>query len=196
MKYGIYQRTAPRITVLRGYTGNESSGLTLSAKITNGQTIKSGQIISLTNGQWVLGGQLSKCPYIAMADDTDSDVVSSGLLLGLSCSGNFEVQTAYLHVGDTFNQDTALTFDGTTGAITAIAMEIFAAGQKDIIGYCTRAKIDLNIGGPGAGYGTKPGPGNLANGGVDSQSAPVAGNTYVVQWVTRWLPTRENTAAA
>jgi hypothetical protein len=181
MKYGIYQRTKPRVNVLRGFTGNESSGLTKAARITDGVTILSGQIISLTNGEWVLGGQAGKPVFIAMHDSVDTDVVSSGLLLGLSCSGNFEVQTAYFESSDTYADGTALTYDGTTGQIKITTLG--AATQTDVIGYCTSAKVNLD--------------------GTDSQSLPCNGDgsvptngaIYVVQWITRWLPKREVTAS-
>jgi hypothetical protein len=64
-----------------------------SAPVTSGVTILSGQLISLTAGAWVLGCLAGCEPFIAFADSTDTDVQSSGLLLGLSCAGQYKIET-------------------------------------------------------------------------------------------------------
>ena len=207
MKYGYYTRTAPRVNVLRGYPGNESTGLTVSAPIMSGVTVYSGQLITLYSAtgavgsyQWALAGTTTygvaagQSVYIAMADSTDTDVISSGRLLGLSCSGNFEVQTGYFISGDTFTKDIPVTWStATAGSLTATTYT--AATQTDIIGYVSGGKIDLATGGPGVGYKTAGLPANVANAGIDSQAALSSGHTYVIQWVTRFLPKREISAA-
>src|SRR4051812_15033914 len=113
MTFGEFRRTKPRINVKRGFVGNEPQSLTLSAPPRDGDgTIKSGMLISLdTNGKWIpsilvgssagtsVGGvafgpdAANSLSYFAFSDDTDTDVKSSGLLLGLSCAGEFELQT-------------------------------------------------------------------------------------------------------
>jgi hypothetical protein len=90
---GTYARTAPRVNVLRGYFGNEPMARSYSAPVTSGVTILSGQLISLTAGAWVLGCLAGCEPFIAFADSTDTDVQSSGLLLGLSCAGQYKIET-------------------------------------------------------------------------------------------------------
>lgn len=95
MTYGVTQRAQPRLKVRRGYGGNEPVNKSFSAPVTANVNIFSGQIISLTSGAWVLGCAAGKVPYIAFHDSTDPDVLSAGLLLGLSCSGNYTFETAY-----------------------------------------------------------------------------------------------------
>src|SRR4051812_27876335 len=125
MTYGEYRRTKPRVRVTRGYYGNEPLALTLSASPANTTpgTIFSGMLISQdTNGNWVPGCAAGKTPYIAFHDDTDPDVLSSKLLLGLSCAGQFEISTGYyVRTDGSFNKDgITLKASGTAGSLTLV----------------------------------------------------------------------------
>ena len=120
MTYGYYTRAQPRVRVRRGYPGNEPTSITQSAPVTASTIIYSGQVISLTSGAWVLGCAAGKTPYIAYHDSVDTDVVSSGLLLGLSCSGKFEIETAYFTAAaGAYNADD-LPLKADTGATVAV----------------------------------------------------------------------------
>src|SRR6266404_2941680 len=97
MTYGEYRRAKPRLNVLTHWAGNEPHSLKWRAKPKLNEDIYSGQVIVLdTSGQWVkatLTNGVGKIPYFAYSDalwvggklHTDTDVQSSGTLLGLSC---------------------------------------------------------------------------------------------------------------
>src|SRR4051812_25714523 len=107
MTYGETRRAKQRINVLRGYGGNEPVSLTRLAKPKTGEGILSGMLISLdVNGEWIKGVPAGKVPFFAWHDQTDTDVTSSGKLLGLSGAGKYELQTAYIKSGDTFAEGT------------------------------------------------------------------------------------------
>ncbi len=136
--YGTIKRSYPRVVVLRGYDPNEPRTLTQAFPVKDGVVIKSGQTISLawsaTNSryEWVLGATAPATPYIALEDSTDEDVIEAGKLPALSCAGQFEIQTAYYKSGDTYNVDTPLTYDGTTGNLKA------ATTGDPVVGFVTR----------------------------------------------------------
>lgn len=175
-------RTKPRIEVLRGFDPNEPTNLRVSAPVAAGVTIKSGQIVSLwyntetSRLEWVLGVDTSgggrnqpaytQC-YLAYNDSSDFDVQASGLLPALSCAGEFEVQTGYYKVGDTYNHEVLLTYDGLTGNVKATTLE----SGEPIIGIChlMRGLIDV-----------APINSNVTRDGD--------GKVLVVQFITRFLP--------
>jgi hypothetical protein len=171
MTYGEYRRTKPRVNVLRGYEGNESRALTYSAEPTADEAIKSGMVISISSGKWVKGCAAGKKPYIAFHDQSDTDVQSSGLLLGLSCAGNYEIETGYYDVNDTYAQDDAL-IAGTSSLAGYLDKASGITATADILGF-------------------------VSNGGVqdltaqNSESTPVSGKIEVLCFTTHWLPNRE-----
>lgn len=144
-------RTRPRVNVTRGYTGNEPGNITrsapLDASVTNagttpGDTIYSGQVVELTSAgafKAATAATKSKNAYIAYHDSTDTDVDSCGKLLGFSCLGNFEIESAWctdvknLAVGDSIETAAGGQF---TDAATATR----------IIGHVTEVR-DLGVGG-------------------------------------------------
>lgn len=182
MTYGYYVRNQPRVRVRRGYPGNEPTTITQSAPITTGVTIYSGQVISLSSGAWILGCPAGKTPYIAYHDSVDPDVVSSGSLLGLSCSGVFEIETAYFTAAaGAYNSDD-LPLVADTGATVAVppsgAGNITLAtsawtGTQDILGVTIAGGLQ-----------------NVTT--TNSEAAPT-GNPPALQtvlFVTKWLPNR------
>lgn len=172
MQYGHVYRTKPRINVLRGWPGNESTSLTWNATPKAAEGILSGMVICLdTNGQWIKATYAlanNKLVYWATADQSDTDVISSGKLLGLSVAGNYEIQTAYFDPLQTYAENTPLKVDTTAGQLTVAAI---TTADDEIVGICTRG-----------------GKSNIAT--TDSQAQPVAGITYVLNFVTKWLPGR------
>jgi hypothetical protein len=120
--FGYIQRSYPKLLVLRGFDPNEPRTRQISYPIsatstnnTNG-VIYSGQVISLwynatlNREEWVLGvATTGATPHLALQDSTDADVVESGVLTGLSCSGQFELQTGY------FDGNTGLTYGNGSG---------------------------------------------------------------------------------
>lgn len=165
MTYGTYQRTVPRVNVVRGYMGNETSAMTRSAKPTVNAGIMSGMLISLVGGQWVKGCAAASEPYIAFHDQTDTDVVSSGLLLGLSCAGQYEIETGWFDNTVVYLEGSALIAGATAGQI---GLKVAADG-KDTIGFASRGgRQDV----------TK----------TNSMAAPTGGSLLVLSFRTRWQP--------
>tara|TARA_B100002019_G_scaffold289136_1_gene304127 strand:- start:450 stop:992 length:543 start_codon:yes stop_codon:yes gene_type:complete len=136
------KRDKPRVNVLRGYPGNETTALTRSLPCS--VAIKSGQAIAVGSGnnagQWVLAAQshAANKVFIAYHDSSDPDVISCGKLLGFSALGGFELETGY-YSGTVADGD-ALTLSGTPGTI-----EKKNQGTH-VIGYATSAPIDYSTG--------------------------------------------------
>jgi hypothetical protein len=168
--FGTVQRTKPRVVVLRGYDPQEPTTNTASHPVKPAVTIKSGQVISLewvparSRYEWVLGCSGNAIAHIALQDSSDYDVIEAGKLTGLSCLGQFVIQTPHYKEADAalFVQDTPVTYDGLTGDIKVTALE----SGEPIIGFVSRVH----------------GPQDLT--GVDS-TAP---SPKVVIFDTRWLP--------
>lgn len=136
MTYGHYTRSVPRVNVLAGYWGNEPLALKRSAKPKAEEAIKSGMAISLDeNGEWVKGVATGKTPFIAFHDQADTDVTSSGLLLGLSCAGQYEIETGWFDNEQTYVEDSPIkaAVDADAGKVT-----LGAIGTDDLLGFATR----------------------------------------------------------
>lgn len=155
--HGTIKRTKPRVTVLRGYNPNEPQTLTQSHPVKSGVTIKSGQAISLewvagnSRYEWILGGPADEADatmiYVALQDwdlsqtgglgsfGYDPDAVEAGKLTGLSCAGQFELETAYYKSDDTYTLGAPITYDGTT---TLGNFKVATADTDLIIGRISR----------------------------------------------------------
>ena len=136
------KRDKPRVNVLRGYPGNETTALTRSLPFAVG--IKSGQAIAVgaggNAGKWVLAtkSHAANKVFIAYHDSSDPDVISCGKLLGFSALGGFELETGYYN--GTIADGDAITLSGTAGELTA------QGGSDPVIGYATSAPIDYSTG--------------------------------------------------
>jgi hypothetical protein len=173
MTYGEYRRTKPRINILRGFRGNEPQSLTFSAKPATGQAIKSGMLIVLNDsGQWVKCDSAShggKVPYFAYSDDTDTDVVSSGLLLGISCLGDFELQTAYFNTGTTW-ADGSPVIKGTGSLVGSVDKGASFLAAVETVGVASRGGVE-----------------DIAK--INSEAVKDgSGKVQVLNLVTRWRP--------
>ncbi len=188
MTFGEFRRTKPRISIKRGFAGNEPQSITLSAPPRDGDgTIKSGMLISLdTNGKWIpsiLAGAsagtsvgsvsfgpdaANTVPFFAFADDTDTDVKSSGQLLGLSCLGEFEIQTGYFDNTTTYKIGDPLIKSATVPGSVAKGASFLSA--VEVIGVVSNgAKEDVVK--------------------INSEATPDSGgHQYVLNLVTRWKP--------
>lgn len=119
-------RAKPRLQILRGWDLVNTATLNQVHPVKDGVTIKSGQVIQRTwNGtlgryEWELGCSaidgIAKAPFFALQDSTEADVIAADGLTGISISGDYELQTGYFSSG-TYNADTLLTFDGTSGNV-------------------------------------------------------------------------------
>ena len=201
-KYGTYLRATKRLNVLRGYPGNESTSFTRSLKpevpgASNGYTVAilSGMIISENaNGNWVAGAVKGAIPYIAYHDATDTDVLSSGLLLGLSCLGDFEVETTHFDGSLTYVSGSPLyakvTSDSGKVGIPGAAggNGILANNTYDFVGFVTRGKQQVG-GSAGPGVNQALNPTTDSSFGV-MPTSPFAAATSLCTliWATRWIP--------
>jgi len=181
MTYGIYQRQAPRVNILRGWQGNEPQMFTFSAPVTSGVTIQSGQVISLTSGAWVLGCAAGKEPFIAYHDSTDTDVQSSGTLLGLSCAGHFEIETGWFDGTKVYVDSSPLKADSGATPILGTGNNYQATGITGQITLGTLGTAEDTIGFARAG-------GVQDRVLTNSSAAPVSGHLNVLRFITRWLP--------
>lgn len=150
-QHGYIKRSKPRVEVLRGYNPNEPHTLTQSHPVKAAVVIRSGMVISLewvsanNRYEWVKGGQDNKMAYIALQDwdqsqtaglgafGYDPDVIEAGKLTGLSCAGQFEIQTAYIADSQTWTMDAPVSYDGTTGNL-----KVATASTDQVIGRVTR----------------------------------------------------------
>jgi hypothetical protein len=170
MTFGEFRRTKPRINIKRGFAGNEPQSITLAAApATFDGTIKSGMLIVLdTDGKWVPSSSSdtkNTVPYFAYSDDSDTDVKSSQRLLGLSCLGEFEIQTGYFD-SDTYAVGDPLVKSATAGNVAKGGSFLSAV---EVVGIVSQgAKQDV----------TK----------TNSEASPVGGPVSVLNLIPRWKP--------
>lgn len=176
MTFGTHFRVTPRVNVIRGYTGNDPFSFTRSATPKLNEGILSGMVVSLdVNNQWVKGCAAGKVPYIAFHDQADTDVTSSGLLLGFSCAGQFEIETGYFDNGQTYVEGSPLKAD-TAGNVGRLTLTTIGAAS-DIVGFASRGgRQDIT----------------QFNSEALNLAAPPGGQTglrlYVLSFITRWSP--------
>jgi hypothetical protein len=163
----VNTRLKPRVTVLRGFDPNAPmtltqslpayTGVSSSTGIYSGQLISSAWDSSKNQHCWVLGMTGSvNTPYIALQDIADQDVSEAGKLTGLSCAGQFEIQTAY-YSGSNISVGAIVVPSATAGSIAPSS----ATGQL-ILGSITRAPN---------GEGMTPNP--VSPWGTGAQYAPI-----------------------
>ena len=117
-------------------------------------------------------------PYFAYTDDTDTDVVSSNRLLGLSCLGQFELQTGYFDNTQSYNVGDALIKSTTAGSITNAAASFLSA--IEVVGIVSQGgKQDTQA--PLNALGRVAPP-------INSEATPVATHVYVLNLVVQWKP--------
>jgi hypothetical protein len=172
MTYGEYRRSKPRLNILRGFKGNEPQGLFDSAKPAD-TTIKSGQlIVKNDSGQWVKCDSAlhaGKVPFFAYSDALDTDVVSSGLLMGISCLGEYEIQTAYFDSTDNW-VDGSPVCKGTGALVGSVDMGASFLAAVETVGVASRGGIE-----------------DIAK--INSEATKDnTGKVQVLNLVTRWKP--------
>jgi hypothetical protein len=194
MNFGEYRRTLPRLQIRKGYWGNESMALQLSAPVTAAVTILSGQVIYLTAANtWSLATSVLcdgvATPYIALQDSVDTDVLSSGLLLGLSFAGQYVFETGYyVRTDGTFNvNDAPLIIHATIAGSLTLAVTPGGGSSPwetahDIIGVTAM------------GGEEQVGPSTNAAGAfipaINTEALPLGGPTYMLPFTAKWMPKR------
>lgn len=155
-------RDRPRLKVLQGWHGNESQGSSHNAAPLAGQDIKSGMAIVLSaQGLWVKATDpRSNAPvYFAVQDQTDVDVIGSGVLLGLSSLGTYKLETAQIVTASTFVVGQPVTASSTGGQEGRLVPTTFGSGDT-VVGVVAVAK--QNLGPVISGASFKPGIENIA----------------------------------
>ncbi len=166
-------RAGLRLTIHRGGVGNRPNRLSASAPVADGETILSGQVMTLvrnatlSRNEWVrgvTGSSQANTYYIAVDDSTDGDVLAAGSLQGLSVRGDYEISTSQFKAGESYVVGDPLTPDADTGTLKKATAgdEVIAHVVKDYDG-----PVDL-----GASFtDLLPNP-------ADTQSAGVKGGVY------------------
>jgi hypothetical protein len=160
------------------------TGLSQTAPVKSGVTIKSGQVITLewvsdnSRYEWVLADRATvlagkQTVYVAEQESTDYGISDSGIR-GVSTTGDYEVQTAWFDAGDTYNVDTQLTISTTDGQLCAVPA---GAGTYPVVGKVTRIR--------GTGGKLLQDPAN----GVKDDSSTSAANSAVIIFQTGALQT-------
>jgi len=143
-------RTKPRLNVLRGYPGNETTAL--SRSLPHAVAIQSGQaVVDNGSGQWILAlnthTNVGKV-HIAYHDSTDPDVISCGKLLAFSVVGRYELETGYTKA-DAFASGDPVYVDTVAGQLTKTKNV-----NAPVIGYASDALVDWSK--PKYGTGATP----------------------------------------
>lgn len=143
-----YTRAKAPLQILRGYYPTEPGHLSVTAKPKDGEAIKQGMAITLdSNNEWVKAPAaartgadaalravaLKTSVFIARQDQDDPAVQASGKLVGLDCSGQFEVLTGYIVPG-TFALDAELTIEDGTGFFKLAAADDKVVGRVSGLG--------------------------------------------------------------
>jgi hypothetical protein len=141
-----------------------------------------------STNQWVLGCAAGKTPYLAYHDSTDTDVLSSGLLLGLSCAGVYVFATGYFVITDGNFIGNDLPLKASTVVPGSLTLAVAPGGgtvwedPADIIGV-------TSIGGQ-----EQVGPYLDVNGNyipaINTEATPIGGPTYLLDFTTKWSPKR------
>ena len=147
----VYRAKAP-LQVLIGFSPTEPLKLAVTATPKLAEAILSGMAIAKdTNGQWVKALDADatiakKSIFIALQDQDDLAVQSSGKLVGLDCSDSYEVQTGYFKTlsSGAYAYDDQLSV-GTGGVFAKAASGDYVRAKITLAGAETNGTI--NIGG-------------------------------------------------
>lgn len=170
-------RSKPIVRVLRGFDPMNPMHLSETAPIASGVPIGSGELIAL---RWNSGlnryewnkfnatTDTDSTPYISMQDSVQGDVKESLGLTGLSCAGDYEIQTPFFEPSLVYNVDVKLVGSATDGLLKAYNSGTDSA--KKIIGRVSRIR------------GIK----QLNSATVHEDSSTSAANSGVIIFQTTW----------
>jgi hypothetical protein len=170
-------------------------GLQFAAPVTAAVTILSGQMIYLTAANtWSLAtdtlisnGAAPAEPYIALQDSVDTDVLSSGLLLGLSCAGQYVFETGYyVRTDGAFNAPglPLVVSNAVPGSLTLATAQGGVAwdANQTIVGVTAFTGEE------------QVGPSTNAAGvfipAINTEALPLGGPTYMLPFTAKWMPKR------
>lgn len=159
MQYALNRRIARDrvpMQVIRGFNPTEPGRLSLLAAPIDGEAIRSGMVIvratglvngvsrpgawrkALTTDAVGTAGNESLSYFLALHDQDSHDVQAAGGLVGLDCSGEYEVQTGYFEKAGAYALNSPLTC--LNGGLVTIA----GTTGQNIIGYVTRVGSGSN----------------------------------------------------
>jgi hypothetical protein len=145
------------------------------------------------NGNWQLATATlanGRTPYLAYSDSVDTDVLSSGLLLGLSCAGSYVFETGYFVMsdGNFVGNEIPLVISNTVpGSLTLASLSAPGGGTawdspNDILGVTAM------------GGQEQVGPSTDAYGNfipaINTEALPIGGPTYMLPFTAHWIPKR------
>jgi hypothetical protein len=177
--FGYIKRTYPILEVIRGWNPNEPFTRTATYPVKEDELILSGMLITPvwvganSRLEWTIAdkdtaGIDTAAIYLAQDDWFKEDVIESGNLVGLSCAGQFEVESAFFTTGVAYVEGAFLTV-GDDGKVT-----LASAGDATevIVGQVTRA------------------PGNVGDATFKSLVGTNSGvvNTDVITFNTLYIP--------
>ena len=140
-----------RVHVLRGFEATNAQALTRTAPAADtygageANEIYSGHAISLNNDGEFTRGQFAagRTVYIALSNASDTDVQASGLVPGLNCQDNYEIETPWFETGGGISY-----VADETRLVATLAGTLTPAGTGEdaetIVGKVTRAPYKLN----------------------------------------------------
>ncbi len=154
MDYGTtkrYSRDRVPVEVIRGFYPTEPGHLSSLAAPIDDEAIKSGMVIVKDIGTvrgvinqpgWrkatsADSSSVNKSFFIALHDQDSHDVQAAGGLVGLDCSGEYEIKSGYFDTDVTWTDDLPLTV-GDDGLLTEVS------DGDVIIGYITKTGTATN----------------------------------------------------
>lgn len=183
--FGHLKRSYPILEILKGWNPNEPFTRTAAFPVKDGEVILSGMLLTPVwvnannRMEWSIAdkdtaGIGTAAIYLAQDDYFKEDIIEAGNLVGLSCSGQFEVESAFYKTGVIYNEGVFLTVgdDGKVAPITG------TKGTEVIVGQVTRA--------PGNSAATGAGTVNTIGSVIGRNSGVV--NTNVITFNTMYLP--------
>lgn len=168
-------RTKPRLNVIRGYPGNETTAL--SRSLSPSVAIKSGQSVADNgSGAWILATNAHGVGkvFIAYHDSTDPDVISCDKLLAFAVTGSYELETGYFKAADVFAVGDPVYCNTVGGELT----KTNTGGSTPVIGYASAAIVDWST--PKYGTGSAP----YAKDNMAQNTEATAANSKVLRFST------------
>lgn len=146
-------RARPKLRVLNGFYPTEPRYLSYTTAPKEDEGILSGMVVTVdasdefikslaavgdlgaANASAIVNGQsvadaLGSSIYLALQDQDEFDAVQAGVIVGLDCSANYEVQTGYFNKSGTYSRDLQLV-PGANGELTPL--DTLTAGDNGLV---------------------------------------------------------------
>lgn len=155
-------RAKPQLRVLSGYYPTEPRHLSYNAKPKDAEAILSGMVVLRdANDEFVKSvaadGTLAAAAtaqakvdaiatsvYIARQDQNELDVLASGNLTGLDCSGEYEFQTGYFEAAPASPYEVGTPLVPAAGGILTPLAELTSGDFGVVVGFVTKVGAEAN----------------------------------------------------